>query len=323
MMQVTSWKDQYLLRSYRVGVAIALVFAVALLLTVTPGHAAGVKQKTFQSPEEAVEAFVGALKAYDRDALVAIFGTRNEELLSSGDEVDDKAQRELFVKLAGEKKKLTKVGDKKVLLSVGNEEWPFPIPIVKKGNVWYFNTKAGEQEMIDRRIGRNELGAIQVCMAYADAQREYALMDLDQDGLFEYADKFVSGPGKKDGLYWETKEGEKPSPLGAFVAAARQEGYADKDRVEKPAPYHGYYYKILTAQGKHAPGGAYDYKVDGRMIGGFAIVAYPARYGSSGIMTFMINHNGVVFQKNLGKNTEKVARSMKVFDPDKTWTAVE
>ena len=150
-------------------------------------------------------------------------------------------------------------------------------------------------------------------------QREYALLDLDRDGLFEYAEKFVSEPGQKDGLYWEAKEGEKPSPLGAFVAAARAEGYSPDKPGEKPAPYHGYYYRILLSQGKHAQGGAYNYKVDGKMIGGFALVAYPARWGTSGIMTFMVNHNGVVFQKNLGKKTEKIARAMKAFDPDKTW----
>ena len=308
---------------YCAGLSACLMLMVCLCAFITPLHAAGAKQKSFKSPEGAVDAMIAALKENDQKALTAIFGPHNEDLISSGDDVDDRTHRELFIKLSVEKKTLAKVGDHKALLYVGGEEWPFPIPIVKQGASWRFNTKAGREEIIDRRVGRNELGAIQTCLAYVDAQREYALMDLDRDGLFEYAERFMSEPGKKDGLYWETKEGEKPSPLGALVAAAREEGYSTKASANEPVPYHGYYYRILTAQGKNAASGAHNYIVDGRMIGGFALVAYPARYGSSGIMTFVVNHNGVVFQKNLGKKTSQAARAMKTFDPDRTWGNVE
>jgi len=177
--------------------------------------------------------------------------------------------------------------------------------------------------MLARRIGRNELSAIQVCLTYADAQKEYVLRDRDKDGLLEYAQKFWSEPGKKDGLYWDTKEGEAPSPLGPLLADAQQRGYEKGGSGRKPTPYYGYYYRILKAQGKDAPGGAYDYVVKGKMIGGFALVAYPAQYGSSGVMTFIVNQDGVVYQKNLGKETQKIAQAMKAYNPDKTWKKVD
>jgi len=211
---------------------------------------------------------------------------------------------------------------------VGKDDFPFPIPIVKKGQLWFFDTQAGKEEILNRRIGRNELSTIQACLAYVDAQREYARRDREAGSLMEYAQRFASSPGKKDGLYWETKEGESPSPLGPLVAQAVKEGYKKKED-EKQAkgqtliPYHGYYYKILKAQGNNAPGGAYDYVVKGKMIGGFAMVAYPAQYGVSGVMTFVVNHDGVVYEKDLGKETEKIASAMKKFDPDKTWKKAE
>jgi hypothetical protein len=182
---------------------------------------------------------------------------------------------------------------------------------------------AGKEELLNRRIGRNELNTIQTCLAYVDAQREYAMKDRDSDKLLEYAQKFWSTKGKKDGLYWETKEGEEQSPFGSLAARAIQAGYAPKKPGDKPVPYYGYFYKILKAQGKNAPGGAYDYVIKGKMIGGFALVAYPAEYGASGIMTFVVNHDGVVYQKDLGKETGKVASAMTKFDPDKTWKKVE
>ena len=306
-----------------VGPAIVLALIAALSVFHSPAHAKRPQQTVFSSPEEAVKTMIGAFKTYDKEALLSIYGRGNKDLASSGDEVDDRAQRERFIRAYEEKSRIEKVGDKKAVLFVGNEDWPFSIPIVKRGGSWFFDSKAGRQEMVDRRIGRNELNVIQVCLAYVDAQREYALKDLDGDGLFEYAPKFMSDPDKKDGLYWATSEGEEPSPTGAFVAAAKEEGYAPSKPGEKPAPYHGYYYKILTAQGKNAYGGAYNYIIDGKMLGGFALVAYPARYGSSGIMTFTVNQNGVVYQKNLGRSTGKIARKMTRFDPDKTWTKAE
>ena len=202
---------------------------------------------------------------------------------------------------------------------MGKDDWPFPIPIAKKDSLWYFDTDEGRDEILARRIGSNELCAIQVCLVYVDAQREYAKKDWDNDGLLEYAQKFRSDAGKKNGLYWETGEGDEQSPLGPLFAAAQEEGYALKQSDSGPSPYHGYYYRILTAQGKDAPGGAYNYVVKGNMLGGFAMMAYPAQYGASGIMTFVVNHDGIVYQKDLGEDTEKAAQAVRLFNPDSTW----
>ena len=282
-----------------------------------------VKQKSFQAPEEAAKALFEALRAGDTKELLAIFGPAGKEVISSGDEVADKAARERFVKSYEALNKLEKETDKKVTLVVGTHDWPFPVPIVKKGETWVFDTMAGKEELLNRRIGRNELNTIKVCLAYVDAQREYALKDRDSDNLLEYAQKFWSTKGKKNGLYWEAKEGEKQSPMGNLAAQAVKEGYTPRKPGEKPQPYHGYYYKILKAQGKNAPGGAYDYMVKGSMIGGFALVAYPAEYGNSGVMTFIVNHDGVVYEKDLGKDTAKIASTMTKYDLDKSWKKAE
>ncbi len=296
----------------------ALVVAAAFIALVISGPAYGetVKQRTFASPEEAVKAMVEALKANDVKGLEAILGPGSRNLILSGDPVADKAAREGFVKRYEEKNRLEQTTDKAVL-SIGNEDWPSPIPIVKMDGLWRFDAAAGAEEMLARRIGRNELSAMKVCMAYVDAQREYYLKDRDGDGILEYAQKFGSDKGKKNGLYWPAKEGEEQSPMGRLVVVAQKHGYTKKGTG--PQPLFGYYYRILTGQGKNAAGGAYDYIVKGNMIGGFALVAYPAKYGASGIMTFVVNHDGVVYQKDLGKNTEKAAQSMKLFDPDSTW----
>jgi Protein of unknown function (DUF2950) len=282
-----------------------------------------VKQKSFKSPEEASKALFDALKAGDTKEMLAIFGPAGKEVISSGDEVADKAARERFVNSYETMNKLEKETDKKVTLIVGNHDWPFPVPIVKKGNTWVYDTMAGKEELLNRRIGRNELNTIQTCLAIVDAEREYALKDRDGDGLLEYAQKFRSTEGKKDGLYWPAKEGEPQSPLGDLVAKAVKEGYGPRKPEQGPQPYHGYYFKIVKAQGKNAPGGAYDYVVKGSMIGGFALVAYPAEYGASGIMTFIVNHDGVVYEKDLGKETGKIASAMTKYDPDKTWKKAE
>jgi hypothetical protein len=281
------------------------------------------KQKSFKSPEEAVRALADAVKGNDEKELLAIFGPAGKELISSGDAIADRTGRDRFVKAYEEMNKLVKEDDKKIILHVGNGDWPFPIPLVQKGEDWFFDTMAGREEILNRRIGRNELNAIQVCLAYVDAQREYALKDRDGDKLLEYAQRFISQKGKKDGLYWEVKEGKKQSPLGPLVAKAATEGYLGKKSEGKHTPYHGYYYRILKAQGKDAPGGEYDYVVNGKMVGGFALIAHPAEYGNSGVMTFMVNHDGVVYEKNLGKDTEKIAAAVKKFDPDKTWKKTE
>jgi len=294
---------------------------VALVIS-APSQAETMKQRTFGSPEEAVKAFVEALKSNDVKALEAIFGPESRDLLWSGDPVADHSGRERFLGLYEQKHRL-EATEAKAVMNLGNEDWPFAVPIVKKGGLWYFDTKQGKEEILARRIGQNELSAIKACLAYVDAQREYALNDRDGDGLLEYARKFRSDQGKKNGLYWEVKAGEGQSPLGPLLAAAQEKGYSAKAAGGKPAPYYGYYYRILTAQGKNAPGGAYDYLVRGNMIGGFALMAYPAKYASSGVMTFIVNHDGVVYQKDLGRNTEKTAQAMKLFDPDSTWKKVE
>jgi hypothetical protein len=300
----------------------ALLMAAALIALVLsgPSLAATVKQRTFASPEEAVKALVEALKSKDAKALEAIFGPGSKDLVSSGDPVADSAEYERTVNHLEQKTRLEQSAGK-VILHAGNEEWPFAIPIVKKDALWRFDLKQGREEILARRIGRNELSAIQFCLAYVDAQREYALKDRDTDGLLEYAQKFRSDTGKKNGLYWDVKAGEAQSPLGPLAAVAQKQGYSTKR--EKPEPYLGYYYRILKAQGKEALGGAYDYVVKGKMIGGFALVAYPAKYASSGVMSFIVNQDGVVYEKDLGRNTEKSVQAMKLFNPDSSWKKVE
>lgn len=295
---------------------------VGTLAVAQVASAATMQQKTFSSAEEAVKAAVGAARSNSEKDLLAIFGPQAKDLLSSGDSVADKQRRAAFLKAYDEKNSLAKEGDNTVIV-IGNNNWPFPIPLVKKGEGWVFDTDKGREEILNRRIGQNELYTIQSCLAIVDAQREYAMKDRDKNGLLEYAEKFVSDPGKKNGLYWEAKAGEAQSPLGPIMARARSEGYEGKQSGGTPPPYHGYYYRILKAQGKDAAGGAYSYVVNGKMIGGFALVAYPAQYGNSGVMTFIVNHEGKVFQKDLGKNTSAAAAAMKEYSPDKTWTEVK
>ena len=297
--------------------SVAVATLIIILSIPLHGYAAQAGQKTFASPEEAVKALIDAAKAGNKEELSAIFGPAAREILSSGDAVEDRAVREQFLKAYEAKHALITDGDAKAVLQVGTNEWVFPIPIVKRGQKWSFDTKKGKEEIINRRIGRNELDTIQTCLAYVDAQREYAGKDRDSDGLFEYAQKFVSTPGKKDGLYWEAKPGEEESPFGDLFARATREGY--KKTSNKPIPYHGYFFKVLKAQGKNAPGGAYDYIIKGKMFGGFGMIAYPAQYGVSSVMTFVVNQLGRVYQKNLGKGTSKIALKMTEYNPDKTW----
>jgi hypothetical protein len=310
-------------RKLRKGLHPLAVLLSAALILLGAYQKADAQQKTFDLPEEAVKSLIGALRSNDTKELLAIFGPAGKEVISSGDEVADKAAREHFIQAYEEMSKLEKETETRMTLIVGKEEWPFPIPLVKKGKTWVFDTPAGREELINRRIGRNELNTIQACLAYVDAQREYAMKDRNNDRIPEYAQKFRSEKGKKDGLYWEAKAGEEQSPLGPLVVAAVREGYGGKKQSDKLIPFNGYYFRILKAQGKNAPGGDYDYVIRGRMIGGFALVAYPAQYGVSGIMTFLVNHDAVVYQKDLGKETAKTAAAMTKFDPDKTWTKVE
>jgi len=298
---------------------VAAIIAVGFNQIVFAAEVKPIVQKTFKSPEEAVKSLIEAAKANDTKELLAIFGPAGKELISSGDKVSDKAEGERFVKAYEAMNKLVEETDGKMTLVVGEQEWPFPIPIVKKGESWHFDTAAGKEELINRRIGRNELNTIQTCLAYVDAQREYVWKDRNDDKVREYAQKFWSTKGKKDGLYWEAKEGEEQSPVGLGAARAVREGYRPRKPGDKPMPFHGYFYRILKAQGKNALGGAYDYVVKGKMMGGFGLVAYPSEYGASGVMTFIVNHDGVVYEKDLGAGTAKIANAMTKFDPDQTW----
>ncbi len=275
-------------------------------------------QKSFATPEEAVKALVEAVRASDVEGMVAVIGPKSRSWLFTGDRVADASDWKKFLAGYDAKNRLAKEGDAKAILVIG-DDWPFPAPLVKKGDKWAFDADAGREEVMNRRVGRNELDTIQTLLAAVDAQREYAARDADGDGLHHYAARIRSTPGKKDGLYWETKAGEPASPLGPLAAKAVSEGYGAGKKDAKPMPYHGYYFRILTAQGKDAPGGAYDYLVKGKLFGGFAIVAWPASYRNSGVKTFVVNHDGVVFEKDLGSDTARLAAAMKLFNPDKTW----
>jgi len=300
-----------------------ITFVIFLSLTSSPLLAKSLKQKSFASPEEAVNALFAAVKADDKNEMLAILGSGGKELISSGDEVADKAGREKFLKAYDEMNKLEKASVSKMILHMGKDDWQLPIPVVEKNNKWVFDTKAGKEEILNRRIGRNELNVIDVLHAYVDAQCEYASKDRNGDGVAQFAPKVISTEGKHDGLYWQAKEGEEMSPLGPFVAQAASEGYAEKGKGVNLSPFHGYYYRILKVQGKNAAGGSYDDVVKGKMILGYGLVAYPAQYGNSGIMTLIVNQEGVIYEKNLGKNTVNMAKAMKKFDPDKTWSKVK
>ncbi len=304
----------------RVARPLVSALLLAFVLTPAPGLpilVADAKQRGFDTPEDATVALVDAVKAGDRKAVLEILGPEGATLVSSGDAVADKNVAKRFAAEYDQAHRLVGGGGK-VVLYLGPDDFRFPIPLVPEGITWRFDTRAGKEEILNRRIGRNELAAIQVCLAYVDAQREYYSEDRNADGLREYAQRFASMPGKHDGLYWETKPGETPSPLGPLVTSARAEGYGPR-RGSRAAPYHGYSYRILTGLGPDAPGGAYSYLAHGRMIGGFALVAFPAQYGVSGVMTFIVNHDGVVYQRDLGPKTASVARAMKWFNPDPGW----
>lgn len=299
----------------------ALTIALLLPALARPGMAAD--EKRFSSPQAAADALKAAVEAHDTNAVHAIFGPAAHELVSA-DLVEAAAEREAFHRRLQEKISLVPGPDGKTMLDLGTDAWPFPIPLVKTDGQWYFDTEAGREEILNRRIGANELGAIRVCRAYVQAQREYATVDRNGDEVLEYAQHLRSSPGAHDGLYWPAREGGEMSPLGPLVAQAHFEGYRHERKIlaNEQSPYHGYYFKILTSQGKHAPGGRYNYIINGHMIAGFALVAWPAEWGNTGVMTFIVNQQGKVFQKNLGPQTAKLADSMTTYDPDNTWTEV-
>jgi hypothetical protein len=298
----------------------AAAVVLAVLLCGGVEAAAAPKQKSFATPEEAVAAFVAALRSNDKTQLVALFGPDARALTSSGDPVRDAQRRAKFIAEYDRKNRLAPEGARMVL-SVGEKDWPFPIPLVQAADRWVFDTKAGKEEILNRRVGENEIDTVQTLLAIVDAQREYAMKPRDKDGVRTYAEKFASDPGRQNGLFWKTAPGEEQSPLGPLAAEAFAEGY--RKGQQGPVPYHGYYFRILKKQGKHAPGGEFDYVAQKRMIGGFAVLAYPAVYGSSGVMTFIVSHDGVVYQKNLGRETAKAAAAIASFDPDASWKKVE
>lgn len=278
------------------------------------------KQRSFASAEEAAAALVAAVRAHDRSALVAILGQGSDQWITSGDANADRAAGERFVSQFDEKHAIAPDGDTRATLTVGRDDWPFAFPLVRAGERWRFDTEAGRNEMLARRIGQNELSVINVMLAIVDAEREYASADRNKDGVREYASRFMSSPGKQDGLYWPTAAGEPPSPLGPLVVRAASEGYKGNESNDEARTYHGYHFRLLTGQGSHAKGGAFDYIVRGHMIGGFAAIAYPARYDNSGVMTFIVNHDGVVYQRDLGPDTATKARAITRFDPGPGWT---
>ena len=284
-----------------------------LVLLCTAGLAASAgAQERFSSPESAMHALDGAARSADVERLEAVLGPGSDEILSSGDPVDDAAARKRFVTAATERTRIERTSDDMAIVHVGREDWPFPIPLVRDDGGWRFDTASGKEELLNRRIGRNEIAAIESCRAYVDAQNEFARR------FHAYAQRLRSTPGERDGLYWEAADHDA-SPLGPLVASATAEGYRVAEPDAGPRPYHGYLYRILTAQGPRAPGGARDYVQDGRMTGGFALVAWPANHGSSGVMTFMVAKQGIVFQKDLGDDTAEAVKSITRFDPDASW----
>ncbi|HET9270925.1 MAG TPA: DUF2950 domain-containing protein [Vicinamibacterales bacterium] len=275
-------------------------------------------QQRFSTPEAAVDALAKAARSGDGKTIVTILGPGSEDLVSSGDPVADANRRQEYLAAYDAGHRIVTEAGKGATLIVGPNDWPFPIPVVQRDGQWIFDVAAGREEILARRIGENELSTMKALLAYYDAQNDYADMFKSKSGQAVYAQRVVSSPGKKDGLYWPTSGNEQPSPLGEAVAAATQRGY----RPGAGEPFFGYYYKVLTRQGPAAPGGAIDYIAKGDMIGGFAAVAYPAEYGNSGIMTFMINHNGDIYEKDLGEGTARIASRITSFNPDDTWRKV-
>ena len=277
--------------------------------------------QTFATAEQAVAALVDALRGEKQGAAQAVLGPASEKLVNSGDKYSDAAERQKFLTAYEAQHKLVPAAPGQMALQVGNDDWPFPIPLVQAEGRWRFDAKAGAQELIDRRIGRNEIAAIRTALAYVDAQKAFFAL-TGQSGQAQYAQRLVSAPGKHDGLYWPANEGEAASPLAPLMAQAQEEGYPGERVAGKPVPFHGYYFRILTGQGTSASEGARDYLSGGRMTNGFALIAWPASYGASGIMSFIVNQDGIVFQKDLGPDTAVAART-KLFDPDLSWARVD
>jgi hypothetical protein len=310
---------------YRLATIAALAFAMLTFSSLVVRAAAQTdesKQREFRSPASAAAALTEALRSDNLKEMTAILGPGAEDIVSSGDPVADNNAREDFTKLYDKMHRLAYNDRHQVILYVGADNWPLPIPIVKQGDGWVFDTVAGKDELLYRRIGRNELYTIDVLQELADAQQDYADQQQQLSGKACFAQKILSDPNAKNGLYWPTSATEPESPIGPLIADATEEGYK-RDRGGRPAPFHGYYYRVLTSQGADAPGGVQDYVVDGKMTRGFAFLAYPAEYRDSGVMTFMIDRQGVIVEKDLGPDTEKIAAGITSFNPDQTWSELE
>jgi hypothetical protein len=301
---------------------LALIIAFVALGGAQATAADAPGQKKFAQPTQAMRALVDAARTYDEAALLAILGPGSEDIISSGDPIDDRATGRRFAAHVSERLRLETLDSGAVIANIGKDDWPVSIPLVQDADGWRFDTAAGREELLNRRIGRNELKAMNACRAYVEAQREYARRESAGAGGPVYAQKVRSDPGKRDGLQWDDPTGRHPSPLGPLLAEAEAEGYAKPEPGAAPRPYHGYFYRILTAQGPHAPGGARSYLKDGVMTGGFALLAYPAEHGSSGVMTFVVGPQGVVYQKNLGATTAEAAKAITAYDPDDFWAPV-
>ncbi len=297
------------------GLVAAAIFLAACFPALSMAQQSG--QKTFSSAEDAAKALVAAAQSNDEKAMLEILGPDGKQIVSSGDDTEDAENRANFAKKYQEMHRLVREPDGETTLYIGAENWPTPIPLVNKDSSWYFDTEAGKKEILYRRVGRNEMSAIRVCQELVAAEKEYYSAQHN-----EYAQKIFSDEGQHNGLYWKVAEGESPSPIGPLVASAVAEGYA-KSQDGSPTPYRGYYFHILTSQGKNAQGGAKSYIVDGKMTGGFAFIAYPAEYRSSGVMTFIVGEDGVVYQRDLGPRTADLAKAMKDYNPTSKWQKAE
>jgi hypothetical protein len=303
------------------GIATCCIAPAALPQAKTStGAASQSQQKTFDTPQQAADAMALAVKNDDVPALLAIFGPDGKDFVQTSDDVQDEKSRANFAALVQEKMDvaLDPKNPNCAIISVGDEDWPLPVPVAKLNGKWHFDSKAGRTEILDRRIGANELTAITICRGYDDAQSEYAAVIHDNSGVNQYAQRIISTPGKQDGLAWQNSDGTWGGPVGEVVAKALQEGYVDKHE-----PYHGYYFKTLKGQGPAAPLGQLNYVIEGAMIGGFALVAVPAEYGVTGIMTFIVSYDGVVYQKDLGPDSLNIVKQMELYNPDKTWRVTD
>jgi hypothetical protein len=309
-------------RVVRYLTALALIAAALSIIPACSAAPERPAHRTFRTPEEAVQALIAAAKAGNTDELLAIFGPDGKDLVASSDPAIARRNRRIFAVAVRERWRLVDEGTGKSLV-IGNEDWPFPVPLVNDTNGWRFDTAAGKEEVLARRIGRNELAVIRVCRTYVAAQRLYAKSGHDGQRAGAYARMFRSEPGKQNGLYWPAARGQKRSPLGDLVAQAAEEGRPIGQDGQQPSPFHGYYFKILTAQGPAARGGAKDYVVKGQMSGGFGLVAWPAQYDVTGIMTFVVNQDGLVQEKDLGPETSAAAKAMTLYDPDASWGPVQ